>query len=180
VISDRPLKSEDSADELLQSRTKDCDDAIAWPIMFLYRHAAELFLKTIVVSGDTALTRLSEPLTGLTEMKADNVWMKGRPTHSLNKLTTGADHVFQYLQLDAVWPKGDPDWPSAMKTIRELDELDPTSFMFRYPVDNDGCATRDQGIIFDIVHFASCVHLVFEGLSELAFRLTDHVSRTDL
>jgi hypothetical protein len=49
-------------------------DGDAFPIVYLYRHAAELYLKAIVLQGDRILDNKGLPLTGLTRLVFIKIW----------------------------------------------------------------------------------------------------------
>lgn len=90
-------------------------DFLIFPIVFLYRHYIELQLKIIIKEGNELL-----------DIKEDF-----ENTHNLNKLWAKASNIMK-----RAWPKEENNvFVAAKDYISQLNDIDPISFSFRYPVD---------------------------------------------
>lgn len=105
-------------------------DPDACPIVFLYRHAVELYLKAIVHWGNSLLRLNRKPTVA-----HKNIFTE----HRLRVLLKSVQPIVRFQGWLDGW--GDPHFNSfrdAEKLIGELDEFDPGSYSFRYPVDTTG------------------------------------------
>jgi len=119
-------------------------DFLVFPIVFLYRHYIELQLKIIIKEGNKLL--------GIKE-DFEN-------THNLNKLWAKAGNIIKM-----VWPKEKSDVFVAVKGyISQLNDIDPISFSFRYPVDKKRNKTLEGLEKINIRNFS-------EVINKLAFFL---------
>lgn len=113
-----------NAADLLVSRLNDrgvLAEHVCLPILFLYRHYVELSLKAILIDLD----ELADILAKLPDKHLVlPLWKQVRDA---------------LLDFD---PSQESDWlDRAEALIAELDQLDPQSFTFRYPVDKSGAVT---------------------------------------
>jgi hypothetical protein len=102
----------------------------ALPIVYMYRHALELYLKGIIVAGRDVL-----PLRG--KPPIDNRVFR---EHSLQELLSGVERVFEALNWD--WNFREPGFRTVSdfrSMIGQFDAVDRKSSAFRYPVKEDGC-----------------------------------------
>lgn len=150
----------DGADRLVETYRRETFPDYAAPcVVFLYRHAVELYIKSIIWNGKETLAALKKPMS---EMKGED-----KTTHSLTKLLPHADYVVQALGL--AWNKAKcGDYADAVALVKEIDELDPTSFKFRYPIDKKGNPSHDTKFGFNLFAFAEPVTRILEGWWELA------------
>jgi hypothetical protein len=150
----------DGADKLIEAYHHGTfPDYAVPPVVFLYRHAAELYLKSIIWNGDEILEFLKKPKSAA---KGED-----KNTHSLTKLLPHAEYVMGAFKLkwnEAEWG----GYSDAAALIREIDEFDPTSFKFRYPIDKKGKASEHHEFGFNLFAFAEPVTKVLEGLWDLA------------
>jgi hypothetical protein len=105
-------------------------DPDACPIVFLYRHAIELYLKAIILWGNSLLRLNSKPTVAHKNIFAE---------HRLRVLLKSVKPILQFQGRLDNW--GDPHFNSsrqAEQIIVELEEFDPGSYSFRYPVDTTG------------------------------------------
>jgi hypothetical protein len=91
-------------------------------IVYLYRHHLELTLKEIIIKGNALL---DPPV----EFKLD---------HSIGKLWTACKLILERLDIGL---ENDPELTPLENSIRQLDEVDPTSESFRYPFTKSGAPT---------------------------------------
>lgn len=132
-------------------------DYDGYPILFLYRHALELYLKAFVYRGAKLVHLLD-----LDEMDTRELFKN----HSLSRLLPGVKVV-----LDAL------DWIDEFKTVhlssfedfvdlvKGIEELDENSFAFRYPVKKDGQAALEHHTVINVIAFAEHLDPVLKLLS---------------
>ena len=121
----------------------------ALPIVFLYRHALELYLKAVILAGDKHLRWRGEPPV------SRGLILK---THRLTDLLPDLERVF----LAAGW-----DWnfgadhcktrEQFVAVLEEFDAIDQKATNFRYPVDRKGQGALPSHFSFDLPSF--CVRL---------------------
>jgi hypothetical protein len=135
-------------------------DADACPIVFLYRHAIELYMKHIILWG-AGLVRLQSSEELSTDMLLN--------THSLEELLPALTRVFK----EAGWMNVESGAKfGTLKEIKEfihvIDEIDPKSFAFRYPVDTKGEAHLPEKFTFNVVALAEEASAMLRSLDGAA------------
>lgn len=118
------------------SRTGGDQDFLALPVLFLYRHYAELSLKLLLRDALTALERAVPNLVG---HKLSPLWAQLRPA------------------LEEMWPgQYAAELGAIAGVLAELDAADPGSDTFRFPVDTKGAPQLPDYLRrFDLLHFAT-------------------------
>jgi hypothetical protein len=168
----------DAAEALFDQRHKKFFDGYACPIVYLYRHSVELYLKGIILQGDRILFgRADATSSGLTECNGGRWRFKKKPRgkneHRLVPLLEGVERILHSLQWS--WPPDDlPDragLQAISRWIHEIDELDPGSVTFRYPIARDGTAVLPQETSFDLEHFVVSMRSLTRTLYDLASAL---------
>lgn len=119
------------------------------PMMFLYRHSIELHLKSLLLAAGQLL---DDPQTVPPEHYLWKLWVRVR------KLIL------------RVADSGEDEWVRrADQIIKEFDQLDPTSFAFRYPTARDGKPSLEDGVLVDppvVSQVMSELHLLLDGASQ--------------
>ncbi|OGC04431.1 hypothetical protein A2276_08675 [candidate division WOR-1 bacterium RIFOXYA12_FULL_43_27] len=138
-------------------------DIQACPIVFLYRHALELYIKGIIIDGNNILS-----LLGKTPVVDTNDLGK----HDLLPLIPAIKQVFTAIG----WlteNKGTKEVEEVVEIIKCFNGLDSNSFSFRYPVNKKGLSILSENFILNVVEFAKKADPVFDlldgaivGLSE--------------
>ena len=131
-------------------------DFDAYPLVFMYRHALELYLKAILLMGNRlAITSYKE------ELRTEDVF----GSHSLTKHLP----VIKAIFADAGWEE---DYPHMgledavfEEVLKEFDELDKGSYTFRYTVKKDGTANIAEQFAFSIPEFAGIMDRILNNLS---------------
>jgi hypothetical protein len=152
----------EAAKALVQALDLDQSPHCDWnacPVVFLYRHSAELYLKGIVL-GDGANFLLStpDPARILKE-------------HSLKKLFALIREIFKVVDWRAFECEGFSDIGSLESLILELDGVDPGSHAFRYPVNTKGHGSVKRHFNFSVLEFASRMDPALECLDTVDFGL---------
>ena len=128
----------------------------AHPIVFLYRHALELYLKAIILVGSDMLTLKDQP-----KMERQQLFK----THNMDKLRQEVERVFAVYGWG--WDLGNSNLGSVVylrKVIGEFQKIDPGSYSFRYPVDTQGKASLEEDFRFNVFEFASILDDLFPTL----------------
>lgn len=124
-------------------------------IVYLYRHALELFLKEILIGrgGDLVHPRPS-PETVL------------NAGHSLTKLLPDVQRIFVECGWDETFgAEAVRTFDDFAAIVGEFEKADPLSFSFRYPVKKDLTGALDGHFTFSVRHFASIMDEVLGALS---------------
>ncbi|HEX3269578.1 MAG TPA: hypothetical protein VHR15_02935 [Ktedonobacterales bacterium] len=117
-------------------------DTDALPIVFLYRHSVELYLKSLCLTGRQILLirghKLEQPLNPFRQHKL-TVWIP-----ELKK-------VFQMLEWRWDAPSDETfELPDLEKYIQDLEDLDAKSDAFRYPVKANGDLALPRNFLFHL------------------------------
>lgn len=143
-----------------------CLDYEAYPILFLYRHAFELYLKAIVLKGAALAKLLSD--------------------ENIDYSMIAANHNLTYWMpaIQVIWKVEGWEWDfgiSQVKTfedfkriVMELERVDPSSFAFRYPVDKKLRAALPHHFCFSLFAFAEQLDPVLETLDGAVTGLEAH------
>ncbi|MCI0557722.1 MAG: hypothetical protein MN733_04450 [Nitrososphaera sp.] len=121
-------------------------DYDGYPILFLYRHSLELHLKAIVIRGAKLLGLISEE-----KINTQNLWKK----HKFVGLLPAVESIFNGMQWD--WDfevSGLRSWDDFCALVNGIEQIDPQSYNFRYPVDTSGEAALPKHLVLNIVAFA--------------------------
>ena len=132
------------------------DDFHTYPIVFLYRHAIELYLKAIALVGSGMLALKDQPEIERQQLLKD---------HDLNKILEHVERVFAVYGWG--WDLGNSNFRSVAdlrKIIREFQQIDPGSHSFRYPVNKKGEASLEENFRFNVFEFASILDDLFPTL----------------
>jgi len=133
-------------------------DFRAYPVVFLYRHALELYMKAVVLVGSPMLA-----LKGMAGVERNKLFQ----THNLDTLRQLLERVFEAYEWG--WDLGITHFQSLQdfrKTIAELHRVDLLSDAFRYPVSTEGEDLLPSYFRFNVFQFCEILDnllLVFEG-----------------
>lgn len=143
-------------------RQKGHNDLAAYPILFVYRHATELFLKSLLTLG--------HQFSGLpysTDTK--NVLDK----HALRPLLKEVDRLFTTLGKSGSFGLSTLD----KQAIEELDRIDPTGEVFRYTLETfkkGGGPTAEQKFRFSLNRVSEVLDPTLETLSNACLGLREY------
>ena len=134
-------------------------DYLVYPILFLYRHHIELALKSIIrrapyVTGQSLTKEQRKNLN--TGHQLDLLWQDLKPMFATVCEAAGWDKVSSF------------DEEGVESHIRQLTELDPDSFSFRYPGNKEGVPYLPPSLtVINLRHFAEMVERLAEYLDAL-------------
>jgi len=131
-------------------------DYEGYPILFLYRHALELYMKAIVCRGAQLLNLLDMATPDTSKLFK---------VHRLSRFLPSVKAVF-----DGVGWTWDTD-TVGMRTFQEftelllgIEELDADSYNFRYPTDTEGHPALERHTMVNAVAFARNMDPVLAGI----------------
>jgi hypothetical protein len=122
-------------------------DLEACPIVFMYRHALELYLKGIIMYGIDIMAVKGKPIEKI---------MQEFNTHNLSNLLPAIKKIFK--EVDWVWKtdvEGIRSFEELALFIKDLEKVDSSSFTFRYPVDKKGKPAVPHHFIFNVPDFCN-------------------------
>lgn len=137
------------------------DDFRAYPIVFLYRHSLELYMKAVILTAAPMLMIKSN-----TEIDREKLLN----THSLDSLRQQLEQVFAAYEWE--WDLGTEHFKKLTdfrNIISELHEVDTRSFVFRYPLDTKGKASLSSNFEFNLIRFCEILDCLFPVLEAAAF-----------
>jgi hypothetical protein len=136
-------------------------DDEGYPVLFLYRHALELYLKAIVYRGASLLGLISQENVSTDRLFHD---------HSLKKLLSSMQAIARQMK----WDFGDSglaSYEEFAKLIRRLDEVDPGSYSFRYPISKSGVPALPHHFVVSVLQFAEVMDRLLRFLSGAAIEI---------
>ena len=127
----------------------------AVPVVYLYSHAMELYLKSIILDGGDIF-----PLHGKAPIEL-------KKSHSLEALATDVDQIFDEFGWD--WNFGSPHFETRQDFVSIIAELQRVQEI-RYPTrKKDGGAVLPENFRFNLFQFCELLDSVFEALNVRAF-----------
>ena len=121
-------------------------DLEACPIVFLYRHAMELHIKAIIVTGNDILE-----LSGQVPI----IKTEDLGSHRIHALVPALKQIFVFLGW--AWDfeiSGMSNPEDFEQLLQYIEELDPLSYSFRYPTTKKGKPTLPAHFTFNILEFS--------------------------
>jgi hypothetical protein len=143
------------------------DSFKAAPIVYLYRHAMELYLKAIIKAGAGAFVLRGEPIIDMTTVSS---------THSLQVLLSDVERIFAAFGWD--WDFGLPHFRSLAdfrSIVGELQSIDAHSDAFRYPTKRDGSAALNRCFRFNLFTFCETLDPIYQMLDGRAYHADETV-----
>lgn len=138
-------------------------DYEAYPVVFLYRHALELSLKHVIY-------RCAE-LGALREIESikDELYNNHKIAELVEAAATSLSILFPGdVMLATLIPR-------CRETCRELSEIDPDSFSFRYPMDKRGRYATKVHLTLNLSSFAVHMSSLLEDLDTVRFGLNGEI-----
>ena len=131
-------------------------DYNGYPILFLYRHALELYMKAIVYHG----AKIIELRTGEI-LEAGPLLTKHRISLFLPAIRAIFDSIGWKWDFDVSGLKSFDDFDTL---VRGIEEVDPESYSFRYPVTKTGEAAHLQHLVINVIAFGKRMDPVLDLL----------------
>jgi|SRR5579862_1489811 len=138
-------------------------DYDGYPILFLYRHALELYLKAIVYRGAQLSDLISEEAIGTNRLFE---------RHDLARLLPAIEAIFRQMSWDFEG-SGLDSYEDFADFIRTIDTVDRGSYAFRYPVNRVGVAPLPQHFTVNAVEFSQSMEILLRFLEGAATGITE-------
>lgn len=138
-------------------------DEAALPILFLYRHAFELYLKVVVYRAAMLTISEQELLSALPRL-----WKE----HSLISLLGMAEPILNAKGSRLLVQSGDL-YKKVEDLSLKIDQVDQGSYSFRYPVTSRGNRSLPKNFLTNIFVFSDAVETVLDDLSQFCASLED-------
>lgn len=122
-------------------------DSDGYPILFLYRHALELYLKAVVLRGALLLEILDEKRLSL-----DRVFS----SHQLSCWLRPLRAIFAAMGWN--WNTeidGLTTWDDFADIVAAIESVDASSYSFRYPMTTKGDPALPHHTVVNVLHFAA-------------------------
>ena len=129
-------------------------DVGACPVVYLYRHSLELYLKTVAITGCERLRRSHPPLPDIRELLHAN--------HNLAWFVPTLRKLFRLVGWKWNSEARHVEW-----VVKELAKQDPKSFFFRYPSDKDGNQMLPDKCAFSLCGFAEAMDRALAFLKQI-------------
>lgn len=131
-------------------------------VVYLYRHALELFLKEILMGGADLISESPSP---------KKIVDAG---HSLTRFLPDIRRIFVECGWDKEFgTKSVLTFDDFIALLKEFEKADPSSFCFRYPIKKDLTKALDSHFTFSVRHFASTMDEILEALSGACYALPE-------
>jgi hypothetical protein len=132
-------------------------DYDGYPILFLYRHALELYLKAIIYRGAMLLKLVSN-----TTIDAERLMTK----HELTVFLPAIRAIFEAQEWNWEFDvSGLETFDDFCDLVKEIERIDPRSYSFRYPTSKKGTAALEHHFVINVLSFARNMDGVLELLS---------------
>ena len=164
-VSNDPLEIytigyKEAADRLANTifEERQLQDALIYPICFLYRQYIELRLKEIIRSGRTLIEE-----------------GKGFPQHhKISILYQTAKEIIKKVFSDDSEP---PDLSFVDHIISEYSQIDPESFSFRYPYDKSGRNLLQGTTHINVRHLSENIKSFGEVIDNISFAISVYLDQ---
>ena len=130
-------------------------DYHGYPVMYLYRHSLELYLKAVVYRGAQLMG-----LVGEQPPEVSKLWQH----HGLARLLPALRVIFRSMDWDfdaTIFGT----WSEFEQFVREVDAIDPGSYAFRYPVNTSGVGHLPQHFVVNVAAFAETMDALLSYLA---------------
>ncbi|HET9178638.1 MAG TPA: hypothetical protein VFQ24_09825 [Terriglobia bacterium] len=135
-------------------------DYEGYPILYLYRHSLELYLKAVVYR--------SAKLMGLLGKKKPDVARLFK-SHKLPPLVPAVRAVFDAMKWGFEFEGSEfATFDEFAQFIESLDSIDSDSYAFRYPVNSGGRATLPKHYVINVISFAKIMDALLDYLEGAA------------
>ena len=140
----------------------------ALPILFLYRHAFELYLKALIYKAAAI---------SINEKDISNALPKLWREHSLVRLVKICGPVLKPSNQHPLTRTGELE-KEVTDLAKVIDKVDSGSYAFRYPVTSKGDASLPSHFFTNIFKFSDVVERVFDNLAQFCGSVEDDQQET--
>ncbi len=136
------------------------------PVVFLYRHSFELYLKAVVLAGSKIVE-----LQGGEGMAPDRALAGHRLGEFVPQIKKIIAAVGWSWDMGVEGLRTETDF---VQLVKELEAVDPGSFAFRYPTDKKGEAALPERFEFSVSAFANRLDPLLESLAGAVIGLEEY------
>ena len=139
-------------------------DYEGYPILFLYRHALELYLKAIVYRSAKLLKLVSQE-----NVNTDYLFHR----HDLTRWLPAIQAISKQMKWNFEG-SGVASYEDFANFIHTLDSVDSGSYAFRYPINRSGEAHLPHHFVVNVVLFAERMDGLLQFLNGAAAQIDEH------
>jgi len=125
-------------------------DLESLPIVFLYRHALELYLKAILIIGNQLLGIQGDEITETQLQRVLNSHRLIPFLAHLERILKGVGWVWSFEDVPEL-----ATFDDLRAVLTEIEGVDKDSFAFRYPTTKKGEGSVPHNFCFDLITFAA-------------------------
>ena len=145
-------------------------DFDGYPILFLYRHALELYMKAIVYRGAQLLQLLD-----IDTLDTSKLFKRHRPSLLLPGVKAVFDGIGWTWDTETA---GISNFEDFRKLVQGIEELDPESYNFRYPTDTKGQAALSHHTVVNAIDFSRNMDPILDLLDAAVLGLHEEFNAT--
>ncbi len=135
-------------------------DYEGYPVLYLYRHSLELYLKAVVYRGAKLMGLIGEE-----RPEVPGLFKR----HDLGHLLPAVRAIFKAMQWDFEGTLFG-SFEEFEKLIKKIDSIDPGAYTFRYPINTTGEAHLPHHFVVNVANFAETMDQLLgylEGAADL-------------
>jgi hypothetical protein len=141
-------------------------DYEGYPILYLYRHSLELYLKAIVYRGAMLMRLIGEG-----QPVVQGLFQR----HDLTRLLPAVRAVFKAMHWNFDFEGSEfASFDEFEDFIRTIDSIDPRSYAFRYPMNPSGQAHLPHHFTVNVVAFSRIMDVLLGYLEGAAALIEDN------
>jgi hypothetical protein len=138
-------------------------DYEGYPILFLYRHSLELYLKAMVYRGAKLLRLVSQETVNTDKLFGNHNLARLLP--AVRAISKQMKWTFKGAGLDSYEEFG--------AIVQKLDSVDPGSYTFRYPINKSGQANMPHHFVVNVPLFAEQMDSLLQFLDGAVCQIDD-------
>lgn len=141
-----------------------------FPLLFLYRHALELYLKAVIYLGTQLVF-----IRGGPEIDLDDLWKE----HRLGVCVGLLKKVLSELAwIDGFKTRGIRSFRDFEKLVEKIGRIDAKSYAFRYPIDTKGHRALPERFSMNALGFAKSLDPVLDFLDTAIFGMNAEIGQS--
>jgi hypothetical protein len=140
-----------------------------FPVLFLYRHALELYLKAVICAGSRLLFVRDSAAVDLGDLLKN---------HGIVKCVAILKRVLIDLGwIDGFMTRGIRSFQELEKLAAKIDAIDAGSYAFRYPINTKGTRALPRGFTMNALAFSKALDPVLDFLDASIFAVDHEVGQ---
>lgn len=147
-------------------------DYEGYPILYLYRHSLELFLKAAVAVGLRLRLLLGQ------DVSDEKLFSQHGLSRLFDPFCEAVEAGGYELVPETLQGSGLSSFEDLKALLADLDELDPASQAFRYPIRRNGTDVLPRHTVFNVLTFSSSMDPLLGFLDGCVTALVEHFNAT--